>query len=330
MTRHIVRSGFALLPLVLLGSACHPPADAADEFRNGVPTEETVTATVPGRGGGQALTAEATIGLRGQTADSYKLTYGVTHVINGGALFVGHLVKAVLAFPPTSLSGNVAVWGPWTGDLEPVTWKMTVTKLAERQFKYSFEGQPRGNTSAPFVTVLSGTHTAAVDARGDLLEGFGSGTFLLDWEARAMLPMPKAGEVGKAEYVYERRPGTVTKVNAEFRQVLDEASQKRVDVAYAYTHQPGGGGTMDFVDTAAAQRGMPGGSWAVRSRWQANGAGRTDARAMVDTLKGALTASECWDASFMSTFVTHSWEPTAGYGSEASDCAFTSAEFSAL
>jgi hypothetical protein len=328
MTRHIRRTGLASLALLALTPACRPLGEA-EEFRRGVPTEETVTASVPGKGSGQALTVESQIAVHG-TAESYKLTYGVTHVINGGALLVGGLVRAVLRFKPTSLSGDTAVWGPWTGDLEPVTWKLTVTRLAEHQFHWQFDGQPRGQSSAPFVTVLSGTHTAAVDAGGDLLEGFGTGSFTVNWDNRAMLPMPKRTEMGTAEYTYSRLPAETTTVNAQFHQVLDEASGKRVDVAYAYTRQPAGGGTMDFVDTAAAQRGMPGGSWAVRSRWQAGGAGRTDARATVDTLTGALTASECWDTAFSSTFLTHSWDPGASYGTESTDCAFTPAEYSNL
>ena len=329
MTRHIGRSRLASLALVALVPACQVSMDEADVFRRGVPTEETVTATVPGRGTGQAVTVtETTIGLRGQAADWYKLTYGVTHVINGGALLVGGLVRTVIRFSPTSLSKDTAVWGPFTGDLEPVTWKLTVTRLAAHQFTWRFDGQPRGSATAPFVTVLSGTHTSAADAGGALLEGFGTGSFTLDWDARATLPMPKATEMGKAEYTYVHLPGAVTTVNARFRQVLDEPSGKRVDVDYAYTHEPNGGGTMDFVNISAAQLGMPGGRWSAHSRWLTTGAGRTDARVAVDTLAGTLTINECWDTTFSSTFVARSWEPNAGYGTEASDCAFSPAEYS--
>jgi hypothetical protein len=331
MTRHtVVTPGVACLALALLAPACRPPSlDEAEEFRRGVPTGETVSAAVPTRAG-QPLTVQEEVALRGRTAESYQLTRDVTVVINGGALFVGGLVRAVLRFPPTTLAGDEAVWGPWTGDLEPVTWRLTVTRIAEHQFRYRFDGQPRNQPSVPFVTVLSGTHSAAADAHGDPLEGFGSGEFTLDWDARAKLPAAKATEMGSAAYSYARLPGTVTTVEARFRQVLDEKSQKRVDVDYAYTHQPSGGGTMDFVDNASAQQGMPGGRWSVRSRWLATGAGRTDARASADTLAGALTASECWDTGFASTFLVHSWEPAAGYGNEAGDCAFTPAEYSKL
>jgi hypothetical protein len=326
MTRHNLVLGSALASIAL-ATACRPPGDEAEEFRRGVPTQDTVSATIPGQAG-QALTVQAAIAVRRATAESYKLTYGVTRLINGGAVFVGTLVRAVLRFPATTLQGDTAVWGPWTGDLEPVTWKLTVTRIAPHQFQYRFEGQPRGNPTAPFVTVLSGTHTAAVDGQGDPVEGFGAGSFTLDWDARATLPGAKAREVGTVDYTYARQPGAVTAVDASFHQILDD-NDKRVDVAYAYTHQPGGGGTMDFVDTAAAQHGMPGGSWAVRSRWQPSGAGRTDARATIQSLGGALTASECWDTGFASTFVVHSWEPAAGYGAE-SDCPYTPAEYSKL
>jgi hypothetical protein len=320
---------------VALVPACQSAADRAEDFRGGVPTEESLTATMPGTG--RALTIErASNVLQGATAESYRLTYGVTRIINGGALFVGGLVKAVLRLAPTSLSSDTAVWGPWTGDLEPVTWKLTITRVAEHQFRYSFDGQPRGNAAAPYVTVLGGTHTVPVDSHGNVVQGFGSGSFTLDWDARATLPRPRAREVGKAAYTYSHLPGAATTVGARFNQVLDE-NGRLVDLDYAYVYhdyaygdQLGGTGSMDFVDSGVAQHSMAGGRWAVRSRWSATGAGRTDARATVDPLAGALTASECWSDSFASTFLVRSWEPAAGYGAEATDCTFTAAEHSQL
>src|SRR4051812_12842046 len=109
MTRHNLLLGSALASLSL-AAACHRPGEEAEEFRRGVPTQETVTATVPGQTG-QALTVEGAIALRRPTAESYKLTYGVTGLINGGALFVGTLVRAVLCFPATTIQGDTAIWG---------------------------------------------------------------------------------------------------------------------------------------------------------------------------------------------------------------------------
>jgi hypothetical protein len=309
---------------------CHPAAsDPVQDFRSGVPRQETVTVDGPSKQG-QALTVDVqSQSLRGGLADSAALTVGVTAVINGGALFVGALVKAVvLEVEPTSITGDTAVWGPFAAGLDPVTWKVTVTKVAEHQFQWRFDGRPRLQPAAPFVTVLSGTHTAAADANGDNIAGFGDGSFTIDWEARATLPLPDPHQAGMASYSYSRQPGAATTVSAQFRQVLDDKDRK-VDIDYAYHRQAGQGGSVDFVDSAAAQAGMPAGRWSFRTRWLAGGSGRTDARGT--TMSGAaVTASECWNAAFLSTFLVHSWDPAAGYGSEAADCSFPSADYSSL
>ena len=325
MTRHIL-TGLALTAL-----ACHAAPDPVEDFRSGVPREETVTVDGPARPGqGQALSQDVEVqsrALRGLLSESAVLTAGVTALINGGALFVGALVKTVvLAVPPTSLKDDTAVWGPFSGGLDPVTWKVTVTRVADHQFQWRFQGRPRRQPSGAFVTVLSGTHTAAADANGDQIGGFGDGSFTIDLDARATLPLPSPRQVGSASYSYSRQPGATTTVSAQFRQVLDD-HDRRVDIDYAYTRKAGQGGSVDFVDSAAAQMGMPAGRWSFRTRWMAGGSGRTDARVAAPD---ALTASQCWNAALLSTFLVHSWEPSAGYGTEGTDCSFPTADFSSL
>lgn len=324
MTRHVATA----LALAGLVSACQPQMEAAEEFRRGVPREETVKVTVPQRG--QALTVEAhSQALRGAVSEYWALTLNVTAMVNGGAAFVGGLVKSVLAFPPTSLSGDVAVWGPFSGALDPIAWKVTVTRVGDHQFQYVFEGQSKLNPG-PFVTVLAGTHTAALDDKGDPIEGFGSGSFTLDRDARQKLPLANAEEVGTATYKYSRVPGVEATIGAKFHQVKDSNNGKLVDFDYAYTHHAGGSGTMDFSYDAAAQLGMADGRATVRSRWQANGPGRADAKLTSSSLATPATASECWDATFRSTAFNRSWAPALDYGNQATDCVYPTAEFSTL
>jgi hypothetical protein len=110
--------------------------------------------------------------------------------------------------------------------------------------------------------------------------------------------------------------------------VRDEETGKLSDASYAYLRQPQGGGSMDFT-FGARPINMMEARWAVRSRWQAGGAGRSDVKAK--TAEGVdVTANECWNTSFASTFLAASWAPAAGYGNQATDCVFTSAEYSPL
>jgi hypothetical protein len=328
MTRHIVAS----LALAGLAAGCHPKLETADEFRRGVPREETVTVAVPQKGGGQALTVEGqSQALRGLPAEYWGLTVGVSAVMNGGAAFVGLLVKTVVAFPPTTISGDTAVWGPFSGSaIEPIIWKVTVSRIGDHQFQYQFDGQSKLTPGSPFVTVLAGKHTAALDDQGDPIEGFGTGSFTLDWNQRQKLPLANPDEVGTANYSYARLPGATATIAAKFLQVKDRDNGKLVDVDYAYAHHQGGSGTMDFSYDAAAQLGMADGRASVRSRWERTGAGRADAKLTSSALPAPATASECWSAIFGSTFFKRSWIPALDYGTEATDCVYTSAEFSQL
>jgi hypothetical protein len=326
MTRHIAAS----LALAGLAAGCRPPMEEAEEFRRGVPREETVTAQVPTKGQSQALTVKGqTQALKGLPAEYWALTWGVSATINGGAAFVGLLVKTVIAFPPTTLSADEAVWGPFSGALDPVTWKLTVKRVGDHKFQYQFDGQSKLNPG-PFITVLAGTHTAAVDDQGDPIEGFGTGSFSLDWGNRQLLPAAKPDEVGKANYSYSRLPGQTATISAQFRKVKDRDKGTLVDLDYEYTHHAGGSGSMDFAYDAAAQLNMADGRATVHSRWQANGAGRADAKLTSSALPTAATASECWNTTFSSLYFAHSWAPLLDYGVEATDCVYVGAEFSKL
>ena len=311
-----------------LTTACQP-LDEAEDFRNGIPRSETVAMTVPEQGGGQALTVEShQRALRGETSDFYKLTRGVSGLVNGGGALVLGLVKAVVAHPPTEVGAATAVWGPWTEPLAPNAWKVTVTHEGGHRYRYVFEGRDKHSTGA-FVTVLSGTHTAALDPSGRPMEGFGAGMFTLDWDARATLPMPD-DEVGSATYVYSRQPGAPTTIEAQFRNVKDkELNDQRVNVDYLYQRTPGAGGRMEFVHAAPAGMTSAGTRWAVLSRWAETGAGRSDVRATGGDIPdgSSATASECWDVHFSSAFLASNFAAWTNYGDEATDCVFQPAEY---
>src|SRR5690242_10327213 len=103
MTRYILTS----LALAGLATGCRPKA-TIDDFRAGVPRQETVTDDVPSKAAGQALTVEAhQAALQGAPADYWVATVAVSTVINGGAFFVGALVKTIISLPPTSLKDDV-------------------------------------------------------------------------------------------------------------------------------------------------------------------------------------------------------------------------------
>lgn len=340
VSRPMTKAALALLALLPLASgACGKPDDA-DEFREGVPTHEDVTIVVPESGTQtSALTASGGVterqgALLGETAELYKLTRGITVMVNTGTIAVLGLVRTITEFPPTSLDKDVAVWGPHTNPLSPNTWRLTVNRLGPGQFHYVFEAKAKTADDSAYLTVLSGNHNVADIGRAGQrrranLPAFGSGDFDIDWNAAQMLPEHDTN-VGSAHFVYSR-PSATDNVNiaVTFTQVRDDETGMLIDAQYAFEEVPGNGGNFQFTLTKDAITTTPAlETLTVRSRWQETGAGRSDVKLVGGDLGAAqATSNECWDANFASVFLTNSYgDPAKMWGAETA-CLFPTAEY---
>jgi len=305
--------------LTLLTAGCG--LEKADEFRNGYPKGDAVTMKLPGSTG--ALSGDRTRqGLEGEKAALYTLTRGVTYVVNGGGVWVLALVKAIGEQTPTTVTGNKATWGPHTEALSPNTYKFTVTRNRADDYSYALEAKGKTEADTAFRVILSGSHLVTG-------KDLGSGTFLLDWDKIATLP-EHDDNVGSAEYSYSRTSATSPiKIDAVFRQVLDRDTNKKIDVDYKYVANPGNGGNFEFKMSKDLAPGTALENSAVKSRWQENGAGRSDVKVIGGNLTSEATFSECWDSNFASRYLVASFAPTSGWGAE-SACAFQTAEYSVV
>ena len=198
-------------------------------------------------------------------------------------------------------------------------------------YQYKFEGRPRTDPTAPFVIVLSGTHSPALNVQGREIERFGSGSFTLDWDARASLPQPPDDNVGKVDYSYQQMsPADPASITAQFHQVKDDSHPgQRVDANYAFAQEPRGPGSMDFIYIVPDSASQAGGRGVVRSRWKFSGAGRSDVQIKTTDGTVVLFLSECWDINYASVYKQDSWVGGQSWGAE-SDCAFSPAEYSTL
>lgn len=295
--------------------------DKGEPFRQGFPRSETVKLNLPENK--TALTAEGTRrdGIEGQISEFYKLTRGVTVTVNAAGGAVLNLVEKIVEYPPTTVNGNVAVWGPHTDALSPNTFKFTVTMTAQNQFDYLLEAKGKTEADSAFRTILSGSHVST----GDKL---GSGTFLLDWDKTQTLPEHDSN-VGIASYTYSKQTaGADVAIDALFQKVKDGETGQLVDVNYKYREVPANGGSFEFRMNKNWVTGPGVEVLTVKSRWQQGGAGRSDARATGGDLPGPATASECWDNGFASRYLNASWATaqTGNYGAETA-CAFATAEY---
>jgi hypothetical protein len=307
-----------------------------NEFREGLPSKQMVEVKEPGGTRGQGLESSEISGFGlDQTSDFYKLTRGATVVVNGGTAAVLNLVEEITKHTPTTIEGNVAVWGPHTDALSPTTWKLTVTETGSNTYGYKLEGKAKADADTAFKVILSGTHTIGTDAQGNRVRELGNGSMRLDWDAAQTLP-EHGREVGVAEIRYSRASAqAVATVEADFRQVNDDDRPgTRVDANYRYKETPGAGGEFDFalnknMDQDPARALIE--RLTIKSRWAQSGAGRADVKLTGgDIGSGSATVNECWDANFLSKYMSISYAPTFGYGNASACGTFDTAVYSSL
>lgn len=324
----------SLLAACVLFIAC---GGGGVDFKNGFPRSETVKLDVPGNASSSLASNTGTNKdeLRGDKSSFYALTRGVTSNVNGGVGFVLGLGKAITNHKPTSTTKDTAIWGPHTEDLSPTTWKFTVELIGANDYSYKLEGKPKQDADTSYVTVLTGLHTPALDANGDAVEGFGAGSFTVDWNAQKALADHDPKNEGQFTVKYTRADAASdTTIAVEFKQVKDEETGALVDASYSYLKHAAQGGAFEFAinkNTDAATTQIE--HLTIKSRWNPDGAGRADVKATGGDINGQATASECWDQNFTSQYLTASWAPGVAehnYGTEAMDCAFATAEFSTL
>ncbi|NTX15547.1 hypothetical protein HUA74_05215 [Myxococcus sp. CA051A] len=320
----------SLLCASLLLAGCDPDSKQdADSFREGLPSKQMVEVASPGPDG-QGLTAAS---AENQTSEYYVLTVAAAASINGGTLGVLGLIEAIVKHPPSSIQGDVAVWGPHTEALSPITWKLTVTRTDDDTYGWVLAAKAKIEPDTNFKTVLAGSHTAAVDDDGERRSGYGSGQFLIDWEKNNSLP-GNEGETGVAtmEIRYARTaPNAVASVEADFQ--VDAGGGTLASANYRFKQAPGTGGELDYVvkqniDVDPTRSKLE--KLSIKSRWERTGLGRSDIKLSGGDLFGEATINECWDSNFRSAYHAVSYNPAIGYGTVSACGSFSTAVYSTL
>jgi hypothetical protein len=308
------------------------------DFEGSTPTAETVALNVPGGGTAASNDGVTQSALLGDEADSYRLTRVVTWAVNGGTGAVLLLVRTIVSFPPSDRDGDTAVWGPHSEPLAKNAWRLTVKRLARHQFQWVLDGKPKAAGDDAFVTILSGTHSRAVDANDRRIPHFGSGTFTIDWETARTLPEHDDNR-GVAKFTYSRLPGAAETIDVDFNGVEDDTTKEIFNAVYRYSATSGSGGSLRYgeIKDSLPEPGNTGTAKetaTLHSRWMESGAGRADYRVMGDDVTAALggpgSASECWDTGFASVYLDNNYnDATKKWGVE-TNCVFPTADFSSV
>ncbi len=250
----------------------------------------------------------------GQLAEYYVHTRNITRTLNGGTAWVLTLIHAIVQYPVTTVDGNVYTWGPWGDSLDPAEYKLVVTEKADGTFEYQLAGRPRGSTGA-FETVISGT---AIRGATELT---GKGQLTLDFDAAERVnPIDNDGKGQLAiKYDFAQRTLEIDAVTVE--------DGRPATAHYAYKDQADGSGDMVFGLRGNAGGGAGLESLVLRSRWQAGGAGRGDARVTGgDVGQSEVTASECWDNQFRRTYFIAESGSLGGSEGTAASCVFANVD----
>lgn len=252
----------------------------------------------------------------GQLASWYVATRDITRTLNGGSAWVLILVHTIVQFPVTSVADDTMTWGPWSDALSPAEYKLEVRVVGDGTYEYTLSGKSKTEPGAGFEAVIEGT----ADPRAG--EARGSGSFLVDFDAsKRVNPIDSGDAKGTMDVSYDLAARHLDLVLNS-----TDAGGAPVVADYAYNEAADGGGDMVFGVSGNTGGGALLETVTLRSRWQASGAGRADARIAGGDL-GAVeaTASECWGINFRRTFYTDSVNFSPTEGAE-STCAFATAD----
>lgn len=312
-----------LIALPLVAAVACGGGAFKDQARDAMPSKESVSMGSPtaagGASGGAALVSQDSVA--GQQSPFWGLTVGVSVVFNlPTALFLDLLTRVVEDNEPTSCDATSCTWGPGSGPLERVDYKLVVSRDQDgTSFDWALSGAVK--PSGTFVTFATGI------AKPGPQRHYGSGSFQLDFDKMATLGI--AGDAtGQMNVTSYSNVGpaqlAVTFLGAKDN---DHPGTKN-NIVYAYTNDNAGGGDLDFAvhNTTSEDR------FSVHSRWKNDGRGRADVAGLGSGYNVSL--SECWGAApFNVTYFTSNVKvvvnPWGGpdAGSEA-QCAYSPAAFS--
>ncbi len=258
----------------------------------------------------------------GDWAEWYLFTAETTENINTMIASVLFWVDTITTdYWPSYVDGdrNQATWGPWSTALDPVETLLWVSYDTDSDVhSWGFDQWPRDGEQSDAATVIAGV----VDP-GATRE-VSTGRFEVDFTTINELD-PTEQTTGWFGVDYDIRTDGVG-ATAEFV----DFGPGQLDASYVYDQTFDGDGQMDLVVIADINPESGTGTdetWYTRSRWHADGSGRTDI-VITDGDLGSTSATitECWSAAFESVFYEESLSGTT-WG-DAGSCGFDSPDYS--
>jgi len=303
-----VALAFAVIAVISLG--CGKAKDEKNyggsdwnDFLDAMPDADSLQLTVPGSSEGKGL---------GETAWLYEETVDFTRGVNDGVLWMLSLIDEVTSYPPTSHEGDSYIWGPWDGGgLSPADYKFTITRESETHFTYVAEGRDK-HSEGEWSKIWWGEVEASASTQRR-----GVGNFEIDYDALHVVD-PTYDYQGSVVVDYD----TINdgrRIDVTFNEFVSEYYQDAEPISGTYSYREHANLSGKFLFDALVDihyEQYHGDQNSKRehlyfdTRWQGDGAGRSDAVAtggdLPDIQIGGspikkVLISECWDTDFLRT-----------------------------
>ena len=305
--------------------------DGADEFREAVPTQDSTALSGPDSSAASSTAAAApsrrTLGTT--STPSYAKWYGFTRAMRQGVnqVTAGVLgsVWAILHVPPSTLSGNTASWGPYTDELEPVTYRFRIERIALDEYDYTLEGRPKASSNdSDFHAVLTGHGYGKPHAL------HGQGEFSIDLDvAKSLDPFAHPDDSGRVQISYDLPRDFLENPSYLPRSItakVDPAGEAEYTVKSLAEIDHTGRIDVDAHVDIDEDKNTKLEDVVIASHWNATGAGRADIAFSGGDLPSnvpVVDAVECWGSDFRQSYYNDSvrFSPTVG---DESACVYAS------
>ncbi|MDX9720738.1 MAG: hypothetical protein RBU37_08315 [Myxococcota bacterium] len=313
--------------------------DDHSEYRKALPSAQLLEIDVPAGQGNGALAV-------GEPSTFYEFTRLVSLAINGRVAVGLTWLSLIALMPPTDSGENYRVWGPTEPKgLEKFSWKMRVDKLSDTRFAFTLDARPKGSTAdGDFLSIIAGEVTPGDGETG------GVGTLTLHYDNSKTLGVEPCND-GIVEVDWDASTST-RKVDVRWIDFVNTCDQTELpDANYHYEQAEDASGVFEFAvndDIHELEAKPLIETMTMRSRWQADGLGRSDvivtggeiptdlSAAGIDATE--IRATQCWTELFAVSFLDTDPDefepllfPQDGEHGDAAACGhFTEAEYPSL
>jgi hypothetical protein len=301
------------LVVLLLVFVAGCPDAATSEFEAAVPTIDDVEIRFPCR---PALLTDGCAPLLGDEALYYQITNRTVEGANLGARGIYTAVAFLLSARAAFAGPDRVRWGPTPAPFRPnELYTIEVERVAQGSFRYVLRAKKRGEPDSAYVDLLAGE-----------TEGIGPGrvgTIGIDFEAANAFSPEAHRSRGRIAVNWNTRdfemdigPRTIETTFDNYLPPDPPADRRPINATIGYTENTDGSGHIDFAlkfdsaDTGTLEEDLVG-----VTAWSTDGRGRMDGELFGGDFVGfSITATECWDMAFRSTYYIDSAGilPTSG------------------